>query len=119
MPSWTFPWPNVTTNHLYRRTARGGVFLSPKAVAWRDEAVLLVRQSGAPLPEPPWKAMYELVAPDDHRKHDWDNLIKLVQDSIFRELGHDDDGIVEAHIYKRKVGGMNADPCIFVRISKA
>lgn len=101
MPCWTFPWPAVTTNHLYEGMGRHRR-LTPKAAAWRDEAILIIRQWHAarrlPLQLPDGKLRFELRfwPPRDGRKHDPSNLLKLSEDSVFAAFLVDDGRIWES-----------------------
>ncbi len=86
----TLPWPTgVSTNHLYQRNRYGGVRLSARARAWKEAAILAVRQAGGTLPDGPL-LLQMCVYPPDGRRRDLDNLIKLTQDAVFAALGIDD-----------------------------
>ncbi|MDE2105743.1 MAG: RusA family crossover junction endodeoxyribonuclease [Patescibacteria group bacterium] len=89
MPLWTFAFPTgANVNHLYVRT-RSGVYLSDAAQAWRDEAILRVRQSGQTLPA--GELVFGLwIYPPDGRRRDVDGLIKLTMDAVFAAFGDDD-----------------------------
>ncbi len=103
MATWVLPWPNVTTNNLYRRT-RYGVRLSDVAKAWREEAITTVRQHPQDVPAGPLALTLTLVPPD-RRRRDLDNAAKLVQDSVFAALGQDDSRVAELHVYRAAGAG--------------
>ena len=98
MPSWELPWPKVTTNHLWVRAARGQLRLSEAAALWRDEVIVIVRQSGFRAPAG-WLQVRAWLMPPDRRRRDADNLLKLLLDSICPGLGVDDAQIRELHVW--------------------
>ncbi len=116
MPSWHLPWPPVTTNHLYRRKRGGQVYLSEKAELYRDEVIVTIRQAGAVLPEGLLAMTIHLWAPRDGRRHDIDNTLKLLWDSVFAACQADDVRVAELHVY-RDVG--RPFPCVDVQIAPA
>lgn len=101
MASWEFRWPTgVTANHLYERS-RTGVRLSARARAWRDEVVVIVRQSGQQLPE--GKLAFLLrFSPPNRLRRDADNLLKLAQDAVCAGLGIDDSRFVATVAFRRE-----------------
>lgn len=88
----TLPWPTgVTTNHLYARTRQGGVRLTDRARAWKDEAMIAVKQQRAGLPEGKEPVKVTILAYEpDARRRDLDNLAKLALDAVFAALDADD-----------------------------
>ncbi len=110
MPSWVLPWPPVTTNHLYQRCRNGGVRLNLKAQAWREEVIVLVRQSGQRLPEGQLAATIHLWCPPlkfPRTKHpDVDGPIKLILDAVFAAFD-DDDNRLDRLLVFRDEGGAN------------
>lgn len=102
MPSWVLPWPNVTVNSLYLHSGRG-TRLRPRAVEWREEVIVAVRQPIVPLPPGPLALLLRLVPPRG-RKIDGDNLIKLTQDSIMAGYCEDDNRIKAWLVYQDEPG---------------
>ena len=90
-------WPSVSTNHLYQHS--GPVRLSDRAAAWRDETIINVRQSGGRLPAGPLLFILHAYAPPTKR-FDLDNLVKLIQDSVFAAFGEDDSRVRELRVYR-------------------
>ena len=84
------PWP-PSVNHYWK--ARGSRrFISPKAKAWLDEAILLlrakrVRFEGA-------VAIHMRFSPPDRRKRDGDNLEKAIMDALVKAGVIKDDSLV-------------------------
>lgn len=99
---WILPWPRVGVNHLYVRNRGGGVRLSPAALAWRDIAIVTVRQSGYRAPSERLAFWLIVWPPADGRLHDVDNLLKLSLDSICDALAIDDSTICVVHAYRRE-----------------
>jgi crossover junction endodeoxyribonuclease RusA len=74
------PWP-PSVNHYWK--ARGSRrFISPKAKAWLDEAVLLLRASRVRFEGPVALRMY--LSPPDRRRRDGDNLEKAIMDALVK-----------------------------------
>lgn len=100
----TLPYPPLL-NHIYRRTARG-VFLAPKAAAYKAEIAALF---------PAWQQ-----APTDalcaltvrvyrpQKRGDVDGVLKLLLDSLQGILYHNDDQVVELHVYRYDAGSRSA-----------
>ncbi len=86
----TLPWPvGVTTNHMYERMGRRRR-LTPRALAWMDEAIATMRTAGQRLPPPPWAVFIEASPPAQKRKRDLDNIIKVCLDSFRHAFGVED-----------------------------
>lgn len=121
MPTWTIPWPvGISTNSLYVHTRRG-VRLSERARAWRDEVIVIVRQSdryAEGLPAGKLALTLRTWDPADGRRHDGDNLCKLASDSICAAYGIDDSRIREWHVYQHRAGE-GWEPCIQARVEPA
>lgn len=113
MPAFELSWPNVTTNHLYRHTSRG-VHLSEKARAWRDEAIIKVRQSGTLLP-PGELALTIFAHPPVGKSVDPDNLAKLIIDSVFAAFGETDERVGIIAVWRQPP---TRSPCILVRVRR-
>jgi len=118
MPAWELPWPKVTTNHLWVRASRGQLRLSEAAVLWRDEVIVIVRQSGFRVPAGPLQVSLWLTPPD-RRHRDADNLVKLTLDSVAAGLGIDDNCFRELHIYLMGLEGHRGDGGLLVRVRAA
>lgn len=110
MATWVLPWPKgVSTNSLYEMRApfyrngklvTGGKRLSTAAVAWRNDAILRIRLGGQVAPVGEWVVTLRFWPPADGRKHDGDNLAKLVCDALAAAFGVDDERIVEHTILR-------------------
>ena len=94
----SLPWPRVSTNHLWQRTANG-MRLSPAARAWKDAAIVEIRTSGQRLPSGLLSATFWFYRPNLQRC-DVDNKIKAVQDAIFAAFEADDAAVNEIHAYR-------------------
>ena len=91
-----------STNHLYRRTETGMLVLKANVKAFRAEvaACLLEQWSGqGEWPPAPYRVTVHLVH-GDRRKHDIDNSLKSLLDSLTAQLGFDDNDITEIHATK-------------------
>lgn len=110
---WSLPWPTVTTNKLYTQTVRytkratekrpaGSAYvgrsLSRAAVSYADQVCAIVRNGGMPKPPPGLLSLKVDEYPPDHRHHDVDGVLKLLQDSIAAALQFDDYRIVALHV---------------------
>lgn len=103
----SLPWPTgVTTNHLYARNRNGGVRLTDRARAWKDEAMLAVKQQPRSIPEgnDPVKVLILAYEPN-RRRRDADNLAKLALDAVFGALGVDDSRVRNLQIVRRMAAG--------------
>jgi crossover junction endodeoxyribonuclease RusA len=74
------PWP-PSVNH-YWKARGGGRFIAPRARAWLDGAVLLLRASGVRFDGQVVVRMY--LSPPDRRKRDGDNLEKAIMDALVK-----------------------------------
>ncbi len=115
--SWRFPWPRVTVNHLYVSAKQGGKVLHPNARAWADEAVIEMRQHSCYVPTMAgmmFAMLIRFAPPFDGQRHDVDNIVKLVQDTVTRELGWDDYKVSELHVYRWD--DVLPEPCVIVSL---
>jgi len=96
-----------SVNRLWRTTATGGMYKSPKYTTWRKTAVKdAMLQAGRRKISGPYKLTLEVVRPDK-RKRDLDNLLKAASDCLV-EAGIIDDSECE-HIEARWC--QNEYPC--------
>lgn len=90
-----------SVNSMYIHT-RFGTRLHPKAEAFRDMAVLRIREAlaGEYWPQ---EAQYRLTLhvwfPNEKQPRDLDNAVKLLQDALAAALGFNDRQVVELHAY--------------------
>jgi len=83
-----------SVNRLWRTTATGGIYKSPKYTDWRKTAVKnAMFQAGRRKISAPYKFTLEVVRPDK-RKRDLDNLLKAASDCLV-EAGIIDDSQCE------------------------
>jgi Holliday junction resolvase RusA-like endonuclease len=97
---YILPWP-VSQNHLYLRSRNGQVRLSDKARAWREEAIIRVRQSGERPPAGALRVNLRLWGPRGH--WDADNISKATLDAVFAAVGRDDADVMELELRKMPV----------------
>jgi crossover junction endodeoxyribonuclease RusA len=84
------PWP-PSVNHYWK--ARGNRrFISPKARAWLDEVVLVLRASKVRFEGQ--VAVRMRLSPPDRRRRDGDNLEKAVMDALVKAGVIRDDSLV-------------------------
>ena len=85
------PYP-PSVNAYWQHRGRG-TFISKRGEAFRDETILAVRQKyGRVKPlAGPVAVQVAVFPPDDHRKHDLDNLLKPILDSLQKAGVFEDD----------------------------
>lgn len=91
-----------STNHLYRRTETGMQVLQGSVKRFRAEvmACLMEQWPGqGGMPPAPYRVTVHLVH-GDKRRHDVDNSLKSLLDSLTAALGFDDNDITEIHATK-------------------
>ncbi len=84
----TLPFPPSTANHAFMNRGRYRV-LSPEARGWRDEVIVIARQSGEKLPDGALDVRIDFW-PRRLPGPDADNLIKQTVDAIFAAFGEND-----------------------------
>lgn len=107
-----FPFPDSRLSPNKRIDRRQ---LIPIHNAAKDEAYLIIKESGLKIPEQPLKLTLVFLPPDKH-KRDLDNLyssFKAYQDGIFFALGLDDSYIVHVEL---KRGSPVPNGCVAVRL---
>lgn len=99
------PWP-PSVNHYWgtRDVVR---YISPRARAWLDEAIILLRAvkpGREPLKQP--VALFLIAYPPDRRKRDMDNILKPILDALVKSAVIGDDSQVhELHLVRRPPDG--------------
>jgi len=106
------PYP-VSVNDLHKpiiRNGRPALVLTPQARAYRDEIAqaMLIQRSKRhrdPTIGSTWHGADPLAVtvlvtpPDDHKKHDLDNVLKALFDGLkHADVFHDDDQVAELHV---------------------
>lgn len=87
--------PPPSVNKIYRRT-RYTVVLTNEAMAWKQYAVIMAGRQGADRPlEGGLSVTYRFYG----MRHDFDNPLKLLNDSMNGVAWIDDAQILEAHIF--------------------
>lgn len=100
--------PSVNSQYIHTRY---GTRLTPAAEAFRQRAVLLVREAlgGAQWPtEAFYRVTIQVWFANEKRPRDVDNILKLTIDSAAAACGFDDKRVREVHAYHR--GYCKADP---------
>lgn len=77
----------------------GRRFKTPKHKAYKEELMLML--PNLKLPPPPYSVIYEFGL--SNSRADWDNPVKLLQDTLQERYEFDDKHILEAHVTKVKV----------------
>jgi crossover junction endodeoxyribonuclease RusA len=96
MYSLTLPFP-PSLNHYLRRTPHG-VYQTPEAVAYKEEAAYTARLAGVQPLEGEVVVVLDVYRPA--KRGDLDNYAKLALDAMNRILWHDDSQIVEIHAHR-------------------
>ncbi len=104
-----------STNNAYVNTPRGRR-LSQKARAYKRDVQERLMEAGwrnfhlrLPLSLSIW---YYL--PDDKRRRDISNMVKILEDAIAEFMGYDDSRNAEIHLYRRV--SEYGVPCVMVRL---
>lgn len=96
MYTLTLPYP-PSVNHYLKRSARG-VYVTPEAQAFKDEAAWIARLAGV---EPLAGAVVVVLDIYRPRKRgDIDAPLKLTLDALNRVAWNDDDQVVELHVHR-------------------
>lgn len=97
------PFP-PSVNHVYRTfTANGRAMVTMTKVGHRyKEAVAKTFEAnlGNARPPAPYYALTLRAFPPDRRKHDVDNMLKVLIDAIFAAIGANDNDLIDLHITK-------------------
>lgn len=91
------PYPPLL-NHLYRRAARGGMYMTAEAVAWKDEAGWRAREAGIEKLTGPVAVELQVYRP--RRVGDVDATTKVMLDAMNGIAWDDDSQVVELHVYR-------------------
>ena len=86
----------TSTNKLYSRT-RNGMRLSDEARAYKEYASIMARNQWEQ--SEPLKGAIAITYRFYGSKADWDNLCKVLGDSMNKIVWEDDVQIIEAHVY--------------------
>lgn len=89
------PWP-PSLNNIYANSKSGGRFPVKRARVYREEVILAVRQLDGPR-KVGGRLRVRIAAfpPNDHRKHDLDNIIKPILDGLKKAEVFEDDSMVD------------------------
>lgn len=88
-----------TVNHSHGRTKGGGVYLKAQAREFREVVGWQLRALGVEPVKGEIVLTIHFYKPDQ-RKRDIDNPLKAVLDALKGHVYHDDDQIVELHVYQ-------------------
>lgn len=83
------PYP-LTVNHMYQRTRFGGIAISKKGKAYKDD---VGKRLAATKPLDGRLGLLIAMYPPDRRKRDLDNVLKCLLDSLNGYAWHDDNQI--------------------------
>lgn len=100
------PFP-PTVNHAYRpfkdASGRARIGMTGEARRYKKAAAETIgawlAAHGCRPPAPPYRLAIRAI-PGDRRKHDLDNLTKIVCDAVFGAIDGDDDDVTELHVVK-------------------
>lgn len=122
MCCWVLPYPvGATINHLYEGYFRSRR-LRPAAQAWKDTAILTIRQKAIDgrdrleLPTGQLAFSLDVYPPDDKREHDGDNVLKFTVDSVMAAFGEKDPRVVEYHVWRHEASD---NPRLVVWVTQA
>jgi crossover junction endodeoxyribonuclease RusA len=107
MIALTLPLP-PTINHYYGQRPRGGKFIKPAGIAFRQAVADVVADAAHRVLEGR-VSLFAAIYPADRRKQDIDNRAKSLQDALTHAgVWLDDEQIDELHLVRREVikGGM-------------
>lgn len=93
----TLPYP--PTANLYWRVYRGRAVKSDAARRYQGETALMARAAGVRVLDGP--VMVSVTAYRPRRQGDLDNLAKIFIDALRGTAYHDDNQVVELHMYRR------------------
>lgn len=95
-------------NSYYGRRKNGGVYIKADGVKYRQDVALIVRHAGIEPLEGDLIMEIDFYPPD-RRRHDWDNILKCLCDSLesddkrqYRGAYHNDDQIYKGTVEKFK-----------------
>jgi len=88
------PYP-PTVNHMYRRRARGGLALTPEALAFRHAVRMIAMVQGVTPLVGPVAVFLDVYRP--WRRGDLDNILKATIDALNGIAYRDDDQVTEIH----------------------
>lgn len=103
----TLPLP-PTINHYYGVRPRGGKYIKPAGVAFRDAVAGIVADAGHKTLEGR-VSLFAAIYPADRRRQDIDNRAKSLQDALTHAgVWLDDEQIDDLHLVRKEVikGGM-------------
>ncbi len=88
-------------NNAYTTGRDGKRHLSAQAREYKQEVrwIMLAEGARAKCPEPPFSFYVHLRLPDKRRR-DASNAVKILEDAIFGQLGHDDSLVLDLHVFK-------------------
>ena len=81
MTTYTLPWP-PSVNRVWMRSRKGGVYLSKRAAKFRTDVYADVLEQGRKHHKGKVSVCMSVQPPNDHRKHDLDNLAKATLDAL-------------------------------------
>jgi crossover junction endodeoxyribonuclease RusA len=107
MIALTLPLP-PTINHYYGQRPRGGRYIKPAGLAFRQAVAEIVADAGHKTLEGR-VSLFAAIYPADRRRQDLDNRSKALQDALTHAgVWLDDEQVDELHFVRREVvrGGM-------------
>ncbi len=95
------PLPPSSNSIYYTDSKTNTRHLTRRAREYREnlQEEMMVGGAKKRCPEPPFSLHYHFRLPD-RRRRDLTNLEKLLEDSIFQFLGHDDSLVYDSHKWK-------------------
>lgn len=98
-PSVNNAYATVTTKQgKTRRVKTWGASEFAKTV--REHVYWHLRTIDCRPPAPPYRLTLHLYPPQDGRKHDASNTVKIPEDALMAAIKGDDDDVLEVHVYK-------------------
>jgi crossover junction endodeoxyribonuclease RusA len=102
MISLTLPLP-PTINHYYGQRPRGGRYIKPAGLVFRQQVAEIVAMAGHRLLEGR-VSLFAAIHPADRRRQDIDNRAKSLQDALTHAgVWLDDEQIDDLHLVRRSV----------------